>query len=53
VEGWVLYEKALHNLNFVKDDGTHGVHKIDYAQAILKSVESDFKQILKDLNVKW
>ena len=51
--GWELYGKAIHNLNFVKDDGTHGVHNIDYAQAILKSVESDFKQILRDLNVKW
>jgi nitrate/TMAO reductase-like tetraheme cytochrome c subunit len=51
--GWVLYEKGLYNLNFVKDDGTHGVHNNDYAQAILKSVESDFKQILKDLNIKW
>jgi nitrate/TMAO reductase-like tetraheme cytochrome c subunit len=51
--GWKLYEKALYNLNFVKNDGTHGVHNNDYAQAILKSVEADFKQIQQDLKRKW
>jgi len=50
---WKLYEKALYNLNFVKDDGTHGVHNIDYAQEILSSVEADFKLIQKDLRAKW
>lgn len=52
-EGWNLYERALYNLNFVKDDGTHGIHNNEYAQTILKAVESDFRKILQDLNVKW
>jgi hypothetical protein len=51
--GWDLYTKALYNLNLVKDDGTHSVHNNDYVQAILKSVEADFMQVLTDLRAKW
>jgi hypothetical protein len=51
--GWELYTKALYNMNLVKDDGTHGVHNNDYVQAILKSVETDFKQVQADLRAKW
>jgi hypothetical protein len=40
-------------MNLVKDDGTHGVHNNDYVQAILKSVETDFKQVQADLRAKW
>lgn len=50
---WELYEKALANLSFVKDDGTLGVHNNDFANAILKSVETDFKKIERDLAQKW
>ncbi len=50
---WELYQKALFNLKFVENDGTHGVHNHDYAQAVLKSVEGDFRQIMKNLNRTW
>ncbi len=52
-EAWKLYEKALYNLNLVKDDGTKGVHNVDYAQAILKSVQADFKAVMQELNKSW
>lgn len=52
-EAWALYQKALYNLNFVKDDGTSGVHNIDYANDVLTSVETDFKKVLADLKTKW
>ncbi len=52
-EEWDLYEKALFNLNFVKDDGTSGVHNIDYAREILASVETDLKKVKADLKAKW
>lgn len=51
--GWELYTKALYNMNLVRDDGTHGVHNNDYVQAILRSVETDFKQVQADLRAKW
>jgi len=50
---WARYEKGLYNLNLVKDDGTRGVHNVDYAQAILKSAKSDFETVLKELNKSW
>lgn len=50
---WKLYQKALFNLQFVEDDGTHGVHNNDYAIAILESVDKDFKSILTDLDTRW
>lgn len=51
--GWKTYQRALTNLNFVKDDGTNGVHNNDYALAVLARVENDFKEIRKQLNKKW
>jgi nitrate/TMAO reductase-like tetraheme cytochrome c subunit len=51
--GWKTYKRALANLNFVKDDGTNGVHNTDYAMAVLARVERDFKDIRKQLNKKW
>ena len=50
---WETYQKALFNLKFVENDGTHGVHNPDYSQAVLKSVEADFKQVMKNLNRTW
>jgi len=50
---WETYEKGLYNLKFVEHDGTHGVHNRDYAEAILKSVEADFKKVLDNLNKTW
>jgi nitrate/TMAO reductase-like tetraheme cytochrome c subunit len=50
---WAIYEKGLYNLRFVEHDGTLGVHNRDYAEAILKSVEADFKQVLDNLNRTW
>lgn len=50
---WELYQKALQNMKFVESDGTFGVHNNDYANAILKSVTADFKQIAKNLDQKW
>ncbi len=50
---WKQYEKALHNFRLVRNDGTNGVHNRDYAADILKSVRSDFQQILKGLEQSW
>ena len=52
-EAWKLYEKGLFNLKLVKNDGTRGVHNVDYAQAILKSVAADFTAVLQELNKSW
>ncbi|HSR37010.1 MAG TPA: hypothetical protein VLL73_07480 [Desulfurivibrionaceae bacterium] len=52
-EAWKIYERALKNLRFVRNDGTHGVHNNDYAMAILASVEADFKQVKKQLDTVW
>jgi nitrate/TMAO reductase-like tetraheme cytochrome c subunit len=50
---WEVYEKAVFNLKFVKNDGTKGVHNRDYAEAVLKSVEADFQSIMKNLSSNW
>lgn len=50
---WALYQKGLSNLKLVRNDGTHGVHNRDYAEAILKSVEADFKKVLQSLERTW
>jgi nitrate/TMAO reductase-like tetraheme cytochrome c subunit len=50
---WDTYKKALRNLNFVRDDGTNGVHNIDYASDILANVTSDLNQIKKRLQTSW
>lgn len=52
-EAWALYQKALYNMRLVKNDGTNGVHNRDYAAAILKSVDTDFKEVLKSLDQTW
>lgn len=52
-DAWEQYEKALYNLKFVEDDGTHGVHNRFYAQAILESVATDFNSLLENLKRKW
>lgn len=43
--GWELYAAALTKLNFVKDDGTIGVHNRDYADTILRSAKADLEKI--------
>lgn len=50
---WTLYEKALYNFRLVRNDGTHGVHNRDYAEAILDSVKGDFQKILNDMEQSW
>lgn len=52
-EAWKRYEKALYNFRLVRNDGTHGVHNIEYARAILDSVAADFREIKKGLNEAW
>lgn len=50
---WEQYQKALYNFNFVKDDGTFGVHNNEYATDILASVRHDFQSIHDELKRKW
>ena len=50
---WERFEIAQNNLEFVRNDGTKGVHNIEYSEAILNSVDSEFKQIMRDLNRSW
>ncbi len=52
-EAWATYEKALGNLNFVRNDGTHGVHNNEYATVILDRVTADFKQVMTQLDSVW
>ena len=52
-EEWNTYKRALRNLNFVRDDGTNGVHNIDYATEILAAVQADLTQIKKSLQSNW
>jgi nitrate/TMAO reductase-like tetraheme cytochrome c subunit len=52
-DAWKLYQRALHNLRFVRNDGTNGVHNSDFAMTILDSVEADFKQVMKQLDTIW
>jgi pectin methylesterase-like acyl-CoA thioesterase len=52
-EVWKTYEKAIRNLKFVRNDGTHGVHNNEYATAILDSVEADFKKAMAQLDSVW
>ncbi|NIP49258.1 MAG: hypothetical protein GWO30_04440 [Gammaproteobacteria bacterium] len=50
---WEIYSRALRNLRYVRHDGTHGVHNNEYAEAILDTVEEDFKQTLVQLDSVW
>jgi Zn finger protein HypA/HybF involved in hydrogenase expression len=52
-QAWTTYERALQNLRFVRNDGTSGVHNNDFALATLASVETDFKQVMKQLDSVW
>jgi len=52
-EAWLTYQKALRNLKFVRNDGTHSVHNSEYTNAILDSVAADFKQAMKQLDTVW
>ncbi len=52
-EAWGIYEQALRNLNFVRNDGTNGVHNNEYATAILDSVTADFKMVMTQLDSVW
>lgn len=52
-EVWQTYERALRNLKFVRNDGTHSVHNNEYTNAILDSVAADFKQAKKQLDTIW
>jgi nitrate/TMAO reductase-like tetraheme cytochrome c subunit len=52
-EAWEIYSKAVRNLRFVRNDGTNGVHNSEYAEAILDTVEADFKQTLVKLDSVW
>lgn len=51
--GWKNYTKALNAINFVKNDGTSGVHNSDYAQAVLRQAQRDMIVVLKGLERKW
>jgi len=50
---WVIYERALRNLKFVRNDGTNGIHNNEYAIAILDTVEADLKKALVQLDSVW
>jgi len=52
-EEWATYKRALRNLNFVRDDGTNGVHNIDYATDVLAMIHKDLTAIEKSLQSKW
>ncbi len=52
-ELWALYQKAIYNLRFVKNDGTSGVHNSEYANMILGSVKTDLNDVLKGLEQAW
>jgi nitrate/TMAO reductase-like tetraheme cytochrome c subunit len=52
-EVWKTYQKAIRNLKFVRNDGTHSVHNNEYTTAILDTVEADFKQAMKQLDSVW
>jgi nitrate/TMAO reductase-like tetraheme cytochrome c subunit len=52
-EAWETYAKGLRNLKFVRNDGTNGVHNIDYTIAILKSVKEDFTKTKIQLDSVW
>jgi hypothetical protein len=52
-EVWKTYQRALRNLKFVRNDGTHGVHNNEYTVAILDRVEADFNLALKQLDSVW
>lgn len=50
---WETYQRAVHNLKFIRNDGTHGVHNIEYSEAILDQVETDFNLTLEQLDSVW
>lgn len=50
---WQTYSKAVRNLRYVRNDGTHGVHNSEYAAVILDAVEKDFKKALTQLDSVW
>ena len=50
---WSSYRDAILALKFVRNDGTHGVHNIDYADAVLNQVEADFTQAEELLDEVW
>jgi len=52
-EVWQTYQRAVHNLKFVRNDGTHSVHNNEYTTAILDAVDADFKQAIKQLDTVW
>lgn len=52
-EAWETYQTAVYNLKFVRNDGTHGVHNNEYAEAILDKVETDFAKTLEQLDAVW
>lgn len=52
-ELWKTYRKALYNFNFIRDDGTKGIHNIDYTRKILGEVENDLHDIQSQLRRKW
>lgn len=50
---WETYQRAVRNLKFIRNDGTHGVHNIEYSEAILDQVETDFNRTLEQLDSVW
>ena len=50
---WEIYERAVRNLKFVRNDGSNGVHNNEYAVAILDTVEGDLKKALAQLDAVW
>jgi nitrate/TMAO reductase-like tetraheme cytochrome c subunit len=52
-EVWQTYSQAILNLKFVRNDGTNSVHNNEYTEAILDSVEADFKKAFTQLDSVW
>ena len=42
-----LYENARTNLEFVKSDGSWGVHNLEYAESILDKAREDLENCLE------
>ena len=52
-EAWETYQRAVKNLKFVRNDGTHGVHNTEYADAILDQVKADLEKTMTQLDTVW
>lgn len=52
-EAWKIYERAVFNLKFIRNDGTNSVHNYEYAVEVLASVKKDFEQTMVQLDKVW